>query len=131
MPSLPDRPDKNTRKTEPRREPEHEIVRGRPGRRTGAERAEAVLALLSGKASVDEVARRYGVLASTVEGWRQAAIEAVGAAMRQGSGKTAHELELEKECKQLRAVVSDLSISKALMERALKEFPSRPARSRR
>lgn len=131
MRSSPDRRDKHTGKSDTHVEPEHDVVRGRPGRRTGAERAEAVLALLSGKASVDEIARRYGVLASTVEGWRQAAVQAVGSAMRQGTGKSPHELELEKECRQLRAVVSDLSISKALLERALKEFPSRPARSRR
>lgn len=108
-----------------------EAVRGRPGRRTMAERADAVLALLAGKASLDELARRYGVLASTVEGWRETALEAVQSAMRKGSGKTARELELEKECRELRAVVSDLSIRAALMERALKEHPSRPARSRR
>src|SRR5437867_10294361 len=120
------RPEKNSVKPSARgADGDLSVVRGRPGRRTVAERADAVLSVLAGKASVDEVARRYGVLPATVEGWRQAAVEAVSSAMRQGSAKTAQELALEKECRELRAVVSDLSISKALLERALKEFPSR------
>lgn len=95
------------------------------------ERTEAVLALLAGKASIDDIARRYGVLPCTVEGWREAALSGVETALRQGTGKSPRVVELEKECRQLRAVVSDLSIRAALMERALKEVPSRPVRSRR
>ena len=49
-------------------------MRGRPGRRSAEERTEAVLELLSGKASVDQIARRFGVRASTVEGWRDQAL---------------------------------------------------------
>jgi transposase-like protein len=41
------------------------VVRGRPGRRTTEERTQAVLELLSGKASVDQLASRFGVQAST------------------------------------------------------------------
>jgi transposase-like protein len=37
------------------------------------ERQRAVLDLMAGKASVDQIARRLGVHASTVEAWRQAA----------------------------------------------------------
>ncbi len=44
--------------------------RSRPGRRTNEERKAAVLELLGGKASVDLIAQRYGVLPETVEGWR-------------------------------------------------------------
>lgn len=41
MRTSPDRPEKNNRKTDQRHlEPKHDVVRGRPGRRTGAERAE-------------------------------------------------------------------------------------------
>ena len=46
-------------------------VRARPGRRTVEERQQAVLELFAGKATVDQIARRLGVHASTVEGWRQ------------------------------------------------------------
>ena len=37
------------------------VVRGQPGRRSVEDRRWAVLELLSGKASVDQVATRYGV----------------------------------------------------------------------
>lgn len=50
-------------------QPEGEsVVKGRPGRRTVEERQQAVLDLLAGKASVDQLARRLGVLPATVEG---------------------------------------------------------------
>jgi hypothetical protein len=66
------------------------VVRGRPGRRTVEERQQAVLDLLAGKASVDQVARRLGELATTVEGW-QDALAGVAEALRRGtaSGATA------------------------------------------
>jgi len=38
------------------------------GLRTAAERQEAVMKLLSGRASVDQLALQYGVLPETVEG---------------------------------------------------------------
>ena len=73
-------------------QPEGEsVVRGRPGRRTVEERQQAVLDLLAGKASVDQLARRLGVLPVTVEGWRQDALAGVADALRRGSGKTARE----------------------------------------
>ena len=52
-------------------------MRGRPGRRSAAERTEAVLELLSGKSSVDQLARRFGVRATTVESWRDQALERI------------------------------------------------------
>lgn len=105
--------------------------RGRPGRRTTEERTQAVLALLSGKASVDQVARRLGVQASTVEGWRQLALEGIAEAMRQGTAKPAEVLELERDLASLRKAFTDLAIKHELVERALKQRPSRPGRSRR
>ena len=41
-------------------------LRGRPGRRTGDERTRAVLELLSGKATVDQLALRFGVQSETI-----------------------------------------------------------------
>src|SRR3990170_6338777 len=52
-----------------------EAARGRPGRRTAEERRTAVLELLGGKATVDQLARRFGGLPSTIEGWRADALE--------------------------------------------------------
>jgi transposase-like protein len=110
-------------------------VRARPGRRTVEERQQAVLELFAGKATIDQVARRLGVNASTVEGWRQDALGGVEQALRRGSGKTAAELELERKNRDLEKVVTTLSIQKCLLENALEvereKRPTEPARSRR
>lgn len=114
---------------------EPDVVRARPGRRTVEERQQAVLDLMAGKASVDQIARRLGVHATTVEGWRQDALGGIEQALRRGNGKTARELELEKENRTLREVVTTTSIQKCLLEQALDieraGRPTVPARSRR
>ena len=111
------------------------VVRGRPGRRSAEDREEAVLALLAGKASVDQLARRFGVHASTVEGWRTEALEGLRGALRRGTGRSEREVELEKENKLLRKTVTDGAIVQALLKTALEEErkkrPTRPARSTR
>lgn len=104
-------------------------TRGRPGRRTVSERQEAVLALFAGKATVDQLAKQFGVLPSTIEQWRADAVQGIDAAFRQGA-KTARERELERENKDLRRAVTDLSIRNALIDQALKNRPSPPGRSR-
>lgn len=112
-------------------------VRARPGRRSVEERQQAVLELFAGKATVDQLARRLGVHASTIEGWRQDALDGVAQALRRGSGRTAAELELELERKNrdLEKVVTTLSVQKCLLENALEvergKRPTVPARSRR
>lgn len=110
-------------------------VRARPGRRTVEERQQAVLELFAGKATVDQIARRLGVHASTVEGWRQDALAGVEQALRRGTGKTAAELELERKTRDLEKVVTTLSIQKCLLEQALDieraGRPTGPARSKR
>lgn len=110
-------------------------VRARPGRRTVEERQQAVLELMAGKATVDQIARRLGVHASTVEGWRQDALAGVEQALRRGTGKTAAELELERKHRDLEKVVTTLSIQKCLLEQALEieraGRPTGPARFRR
>ncbi|GMV41304.1 MAG: hypothetical protein AMXMBFR64_30200 [Myxococcales bacterium] len=111
-------------------------VRGRPGRRTVAERREAVLAVLSGKASVDQVARRYGVLPETMVGWREQALGGIEAVLARGDSRSPRERELEREVVQLRDLVASLSVERALAVKAIEEWkrqshPSQPARSRR
>ena len=105
--------------------------RGRPGRRTAAERKQAVLQLLAGKATVDQLARRFGVKPETVKGWRDLALEAMDGAFRQGTTRSPREAELEQERATLEKVVTRLTMKNELMERALKEHPTRPGRSRR
>ena len=107
------------------------VHRGRPGRRIVDERSQAVLELLSGKATVDQLAFRFGVRPETVEGWRDIALEGVGQAMRRGTGKSAREIELEKKLKSLERAFTDLAIRHELVERALVERPTRPGKSLR
>lgn len=112
-------------------EPLGDAVRGRPGRRSTAERTEAVLELLSGKATLDQLARRFGVRAATVEGWRDQALEGIRESLRQGTGKSGRELALERDLTNLEKAFTHLAIKHELVERALKDRPSRPGRSRR
>ncbi len=105
--------------------------RGRPGRRTSDERSRAVLELLSGKTTVDQLALRFGVQPATIERWRELALEGVEASLRQGTAKSAAELDLEKQLGNLKEAFTDLAIRHELVQRALKERPSRPGRSSR
>lgn len=102
----------NTRK-QPEEKPEQDAVRGRPGRRTAQERKAAVLDILSGKAGVEQVAIRLGVTEATVNGWKEDALEALGATVRR-DGKSAREQELERENKKLRAAVTESAIEAVL-----------------
>ena len=102
--------------------------RGRPGRRSVEDRASAVLELLSGKAGVDQLARRFGVHPSTVEKWRQDALEGISLALRQGTGKSPRELELEKRLMQVERAFTDVAIKKELLERFLAERPTVPGK---
>ena len=110
-----------------------ENVRGRPGRRSAEDRRRAVLELLGGKATVDQVAMRFGVLPQTVEGWREDALAGIDAALKQGTGKSARELELESENTVLRETALNAQIQVTLLQKAMgiTPRPSRPARSRR
>lgn len=107
------------------------VRRGRPGRRSADERRQAVLELLSGKATVDQLAFRFGVKPETIEGWRDIALDGIGEAMRQGTGKSPRERELEKKLRSLERAFTDLAIRNELAERALAERPTRPGKSSR
>ena len=104
------------------------VRRGRPGRRSTEERTQAVLELLSGKATVDQLAFRFGVQPGTVQRWREVALEAVEAALRQGSSKTALELALEKKLRSLEKAFTDLAIRHEIREKALSQRPTRPGK---
>lgn len=108
-------------------------TRGRPGRRSVAERTQAVLELLSGKASADQLAKRYGVLPTTVTGWRDEAIGGIEAALRQGDGGSPRERELEHRVVELEETLKEVSLKYALASRGVEEWKStaRPTRRRR
>ena len=78
------------------RPPEPGVQRGRPGRRTAEDRTTAVVELLSGKASVDTLARGFGVTPETIEKWREEALAGLAEAMRRGA-KSPRERELERD----------------------------------
>jgi transposase-like protein len=108
-------------------------TRGRPGRRSAAERTQAVMELLSGKASVDQLAKRYGVLPATVTGWRDDAVAGIEEALRQGDGGSPRERELEHRVAELEDTLRDVSLKYALAQRGVEEWKStaRPTPRRR
>jgi transposase-like protein len=107
------------------------VRRGRPGRRSVDERTVAIVELLFGKATVDQVAFRFGVHAKTVEKWREVALEGIERSMRQGSGKSKREKELVRKLRILERGFTDLAIRHELVERDLSERPTRPGKSPR
>ena len=107
-----------------------DVGRGRPGRRGVAERTRAVLELLSGKATVDQLAFRFGVRPETIERWRDIALEGIAQSLRQGTGKSPREIELERKLRSLERAFTDLAIRHELVERALAQRPTRPGTSR-
>jgi len=120
---------------EPRPELDDEVRRGRPGRRSGKERTEAVLALIAGKKSVDALAKQFGVSAATIESWRTTALAGIEASLRSGDGPTARERVLEREVESLKVALTDTSIQLALIKQAVKNRensrPSLPPKSSR
>ena len=108
------------------------VVRGRPERRSVEDRRSAVMELLSGKASVDPLARRYGVKPETIEGGREEAVGAIDEALRRGTEKGARELELERENRLLKDALTRQTMKSELIERTLEgRPPTVPGRSRR
>jgi transposase-like protein len=95
------------------------------------ERTEAIVELLSGKATVDQVALRFGVHPKTVEKWREVALEGIEQSMRQGSGRSKREVDLERKLRMLERAFTDLAIRHELVERALSQRPTRPGKSSR
>lgn len=112
------------------------VTRGRPGRRTLADRKEAVLQVLMGKASIDQVATRLGVYPKTVEMWRDQAVAGMTEALLRGDFGTERERELERENAELRETLADVSVKYAIAQKGIAEWkaasrPTKPARSRR
>ena len=106
------------------------VTRGRPGRRSAAERKQAVLELLSGKASLDQLAKRYGVLPGTVSGWRDEALDGMETALRHADGGSARERELERRVMELEETLKDVSLKYALASRGVEAWKAtaRPTR---
>lgn len=112
-----------------------EPTRGRPGRRSAAERYEVVKALLSGKASIEQLSQKYAVSQETIESWRAQGLDALEEAFRAGSGSSTREKELERELSQMKAALTRTVMEKELLQQALDierdKRPTGPRRSRR
>jgi transposase-like protein len=87
-----------------------------------------VLQLLSGKASIDQLAQRFGVQADTIERWRAQALEGIEAALRTGNVRSERERELEHELETLEKAFTRMAMKHELVERALRERPSVPGK---
>ena len=110
-------------------EPDHEdVARGRPGRRSVEDRTQAVLELLSGKATIDQISRRLGVQRATVEKWKEVALEGLAGSLKIGSAKTQRERNLEKELKILENAFTRLAIKHEIAERELGRRLTQPGR---
>lgn len=88
------------------------------------------------RASVDQLAQRFGVLPETVLGWRNAALESISAALLPCDGSTEREWALEKKVHALEAAFNQVTIEGALAVKAVEKRktqtrPSQPTRSRR
>jgi len=90
-----------------------------------------VLQLLSGRASVDQLAQRFGVQGETIERWREQALEGIEGAVRTGNVRSSRELELSRELETPKKAFTRLAMKHELVERALRERPSQPGKWRR
>jgi transposase-like protein len=90
-----------------------------------------VLELLSGKASADQLAFRFGVQAETIERWREQALVGIAGALREGGVGSARERELERKVETLEKTVTGLAMQRELLQRAIDSRPSLPGRSPR
>lgn len=91
----------------------------------------AVLELLGGKASVDQLATRFGVQSATIERWREQAVGGIEQALRENTTESARERELVRQVSDLEKTVTSLAIQRELLQRAIAERPTRPGKSSR
>ena len=103
--------------------------RGLPGRGSVKERTLAVLVRLAAKAPVHQLARRHTMRAENIEGWCDDATGVNADARSQGPGRAPRAIELEREDRELKATVTDLSIDKARQLQPVARHPTEPARS--
>jgi hypothetical protein len=94
------------------------------------------MALLSGKATADNLAKQYGVHVDTILGWRDASVAAIDQAMVVGGSPSPREKQLAQENVELRSALAQAMVERTIAMKGVEEWkrasrPSRPARSRR
>ena len=90
--------------------------RGRPQRPSLDAKEKAVLELLSGKATVEQITRRLNVTADTVEGWRAQALHGLSNGVRHG-GRSPREVELERELRSAKDALGKAMIYQQILEK--------------
>lgn len=112
-----------------------EVTRGRPGRRSASDRLEAVRALLSGKASIEQLSKKYAVTQETIESWRDQGLAGLESSLRPSSASTSREKELEAKLTQMSGALTRAVMEKELLQQALDveraKRPTQPSRWRR
>jgi transposase-like protein len=101
--------------------------RGAPGGRSVEDKVSAIRELLSGKATVDQLALRFGVKSETIEGWRQEAMAAIDLAFRKGPSP--EERALARQYGALQKAFTDLAIRHELATRYIESHPQKPRKS--
>lgn len=101
--------------------------RGQPGRRTVEDKVSAIRELMAGKATVDQLALRFGVRPETIEGWREEAMGAIELAFRKGPSP--EERALAKQFGALQKAFTDLAIRHELATRYIESHPRKPGKS--
>ncbi len=80
-----------------------------------------ILDLMTVEVGADAIATRLGLPQSTVERWREAALQGMSRALDTASGKSAREIALERRLRKLQREFADLAVRHALVQRALDE----------
>ncbi len=100
---------------------EEENVMGNRSEASPVERKEAVLALLRGEEPAELIARRYGVSANTLYGWRDTFLQGGEASLANGQGKGDQNLrriqELERELAERDRVIGELTIANRILKK--------------
>jgi transposase-like protein len=90
--------------------------RGCPQRPSVEAKDKAVLELLAGKATVEQITRRLNVTAATVEDWRAQALQGVSNGLRY-AGRSPREVELERELRSATAALGKAAIYQQILEK--------------
>ncbi len=90
--------------------------RGRPQRPSLDAKENAILELLAGKATVEQIMRRLNVTADTVEGWRGQALQGVSNGLRY-AGRSPREVDLERELRNAKDALGKAAIYQQILEK--------------
>jgi transposase-like protein len=89
---------------------------GRPQRPSVEAKEKAVLEILAGKATVEQIVRRLAVTPETVEGWRAEALEGVRNGLRY-HGRSPREVELERDLRSAKDALGKAMIYQQILEK--------------